>query len=244
MRIGWKLAAIFMFCSFSIVFAVIYISQTPSIAEAYAVTSNMPTIVIDPGHGGMDGGAVGINGVIEKNINLSLSTDLSAFFRFLGYPVVMTRSDDRSIHDEGVEGIKKQKTSDMHNRLAIMQQYPNGIVLSIHQNQFSQSKYSGGQLFYGTQKEESSCLLAETIQNNLKMYLQPENNRQIKQAYDNLYLMNNAPSTAVLVECGFLSNPEEAELLSQPAYQRKLAFLICSSTLQFLQEESSYGNQV
>ncbi|MBR5558658.1 MAG: N-acetylmuramoyl-L-alanine amidase [Oscillospiraceae bacterium] len=244
MKIGWKLAVLLMLCSFSLVLGVVYIADTPLAAQAYASDACFPTIVIDPGHGGFDGGAVGINGVIEKDINLSLSLDLAEMFRVVGYQVVMTRTDDRSIHDQSVEGIKKQKTSDMHNRLAIMQQYPNGIVLSIHQNQFSQSKYSGGQLFYGIQKEENSRLLAETMQNNLKDFLQPENNRQIKQAYDNLYLMKNAPSTAVLVECGFLSNPDEAELLSQEEYRRKVAFVICSSTLQFIQEEMIHGNQI
>jgi len=205
---------------------------------------DLPTIIIDPGHGGMDGGAVGVDGIIEKDINLSLCSYLADFFRFSGYDVVLTRSTDTSIHDEGVSEIRNQKVSDMHNRLSIVKEHPDGIFLCIHQNQFSDSRYSGGQVFYGKMKPESSSCLAETIQSNLKKMLQPENNRQIKAAYDTLYLMKNAPSTAVLVECGFLSNPEEAKLLTQPEYQQKLAFVIYSSTLQFLQEESTYGNEI
>ena len=111
-------------------------------------------------------------------------------------------------------------------------------------NQFSDSRYSGGQVFYGKIKAESSSTLAEILQSNLKNMLQPENNRQIKEAYDTLYLMKNAPATSVLVECGFLSNPEEAHLLTQPEYQQKLAFVIYSSTLQFLQEDMTYGNEI
>ena len=229
-------AFIFVFCGvFKITSASAVFSPTPN---------SFPTIIIDPGHGGMDGGAVGVDGIIEKDINLALSLYLADFFRFSGYDVVMTRSTDTSIHYEGVTGTRKQKVSDMHNRLALIKEHPDGIFLCIHQNQFSDSRYSGGQVFYGKIKAESSSTLAEILQTNLKNMLQPENNRQIKEAYDTLYLMKNAPATSVLVECGFLSNPEEAHLLTQPEYQQKLAFIIYSSTLQFLQEDMTYGNEI
>ena len=229
-------AFIFVFCGvFNITSASAVFSPTPN---------SFPTIIIDPGHGGMDGGAVGVDGIIEKDINLALSLYLADFFRFSGYDVVMTRSTDTSIHDEGVTGTRNQKVSDMHNRLALINEHPDGIFLCIHQNQFSDSRYSGGQVFYGKIKAESSSTLAEILQSNLKNMLQPENNRQIKEAYDTLYLMKNAPTTSVLVECGFLSNPEEAHLLTQAEYQQKLAFVIYSSTLQFLQEDMTYGNEI
>lgn len=242
MTVSTRVAVICLLCTAALVAGTVYISGTPAVMQVYN-DSAQPVIVIDPGHGGIDGGAVGVNGVVEKDINLSLCLDLADMFRFAGYKVVMTREDDRSIHDEGIQGIKNQKTSDIHNRLNIMNKTTNAVVLSIHQNQFSQSKYNGGQVFYGTKNAQSS-LLAQTIQTNLKAMLQPQNNREIKQAYETLYLMKHAITPAVLVECGFLSNLEEAELLSQPAYQRKLAFVIFTSTLQFIQEELSYGHEV
>lgn len=238
-----KTALILALCVFLLVFGIGYVYRTTDAAEAFSGCCEAPVIIIDPGHGGMDGGAVGINGALEKEINLAVSLQLADFFRFAGYPVVMTRTDDRSIHDPDAAGVRNQKTSDLHNRLAIMEEYPNGIVLSIHQNQFSHSQYSGGQVFYGS-RSESSPLLAQAIQDGLKTMLQPQNNRRIKQAYDSLYLMNHAPSAAVLVECGFLSNPEEAQLLTQPDYQRRLAFTIFAATLRFLQEDTTYGNQI
>lgn len=243
MTVSVRTALTCLFCTVLLIAGTIYISDNSAVSQVYSDAMQQPVIVIDPGHGGMDGGAVGVNGVIEKDINLSLSLDLADMFRFAGFQVVMTRTDDRSIHDEGTEGVKNQKVSDIHNRLTIMNEAANAVVLSIHQNQFTQSKYSGGQVFYGLENEKSSRL-AEIIQNNLKGMIQPENNRQIKEAYDTLYLMKHTASPAVLVECGFLSNPEEAELLSQKDYQQKLAFVIFTSTLQFLQEESNYGHQV
>jgi N-acetylmuramoyl-L-alanine amidase len=243
MAVSLRTALTCIMCTCFLIVGTIYISDTYASAPAFTESSEGPVIVIDPGHGGMDGGAVGVNGVIEKDINLSLSLDLAEMFRFAGYQVVLTRTDDRSIHDDGVQGVKKQKSSDLHNRLKIMNEESNSIILSIHQNQFSQAKYSGGQVFYGALNEQSS-ILAQSIQSNLKSMLQPENNREYKRAYDTLFLLNNAVPPTVLVECGFLSNPEEAELLSQREYQQKLAFVIFSSTLQYIQEESSYGHKV
>ena len=243
MMVSLRTALVCLLCTTILIAGTIYVTNTTAVEQAYSALAQVPIIVIDPGHGGMDGGAVGADGIIEKDINLSLSLDLADMFQFAGYRVVLTRYDDRSIHDQGTEGIKNQKVSDIHNRLKIMNETENAVVLSIHQNQFSQAKYSGGQVFYGLQNEKSS-LLAETIQSNLKDMIQPENNRQIKQAYDTLYLMKHALPPAVLIECGFLSNPEEAALLSQKEYQQKLAFVIFTSTLQFLQEESNYGHQV
>lgn len=242
MKVSRSVAVFSLCCTLALVLGTVYIAQTPAVMAAYAAAS-APVVIIDPGHGGADGGAVGVDGVVEKDLNLAIASTLAKFFRFCGCRVVMTRTEDVSIHDPGVEGLKRQKTSDLHNRLALMQQYPEGIVLSIHQNQFTQAKYSGGQVFYGTQNPKSSRL-AQLIQTNLKGLLQPENNREIKEAYDTLYLMQNAPSAAVLVECGFLSNPEEAARLAQPEYQRRLAFVVCASTLQFIQEEFSHGYQV
>jgi len=229
-----KIALLGAVCAAALVFGINRVAQAP--AAAVQAAAAQPVIVIDPGHGGSDGGAVGTGGLVEKDVNLALSLALADQFRAAGYRVVLTRSDDRSIHDPGVTGVRRQKTSDLHNRLALMQQYPGGIVLCIHQNQFSQSQYSGGQVFYGTRSPEKSKALAQAIQTNLKAMLQPGNNREIKEACDTLYLMRSAPGTAVLVECGFLSNPDEARLLARADYQRRVAFVIFASTLQYLQK--------
>ncbi len=205
---------------------------TPAMAP---ITAKATTIIIDPGHGGPDGGAVGVLGVVEKDINLAISLRVADFFEVMGYDIVMTRESDISIHDSDVVGVGRQKISDLNNRLEIMKQYPEGIVLSVHQNQFSQSKYSGAQVFYGAQHSNSSQL-AMILQTNFVSLIQPENNRQIKQAPGDIYLMQNAPSAAVLIECGFLSNPQEAEMLTRPEYQNKLAFVIFASTVQYIHE--------
>ncbi len=219
-------------CGVIVVVGIVQVDEvTPTMAS---MTQHIPTVIIDPGHGGPDGGAVGVDGIVEKDINLAVSLRLADFFKIMGYEVIMTRDSDISIHDHGVSGVGSQKISDLNNRLDIMEQYPDGVVLSVHQNQFSQSKYSGAQVFYGAQHEQSEQLAA-LLQTNFISLLQPDNNRQIKQTPSDIYLMQNAPSTAVLIECGFLSNPTEARLLTQPGYQNRLAFVIFASTVQHMQ---------
>lgn len=190
------------------------------------------TVIIDPGHGGVDGGAVGAGGVIEKGINLAISLKLKDFFASAGYKVIMTREDDRSIHDQGSNSIRKKKSSDIHNRFKILEKNPKAIFISIHQNKFQKSQFSGTQVFYSA-NNESSKILAQFIQERATNLLQPENDRGIKPAGDNLYILYHAKSPAVLVECGFLSNSKEAALLQTDAYQNKMAFSIFCGTLDF-----------
>ncbi len=181
----------------------------------------------------MDGGAVGQNGIIEKDINLSIGLKLRDILQLYGMDVVMTRETDTSIHNKGITGIKKQKTSDIHNRLKIIEEHPGSITLSIHQNQFSQSKYSGTQIFYG-QQDDSSKTVAEILQRRFIEMIQPENTRKCKPINKDVYLIYHAPSTAVLVECGFLSNTVEAQRLTEEEYQDKIAFVIFSSLMEYL----------
>ena len=191
-----------------------------------------PQIVLDPGHGGPDGGAVGVDGIVEKEINLAIGQKLRDLLVLNGFQVTMTREDDRSIHDEGVTGIRNQKVSDMNNRLEIMQKYPEATFVSIHQNQFSASQYSGAQVFYSPNNPASQTLAAIT-QRRLKEMLQPENNREYKKAGSELFLLYYAQCPAVLVECGFLSNSQEAHKLIQEEYQNQVAFVIFSSIMEF-----------
>ena len=172
-------------------------------------TPFVPTLIIDAGHGGIDGGAVGVDGSLEKEINLSIAKKLASMAKVYGYNVIMTRKKDISIHDDDVTGIRNQKVSDIHNRLKISEDNPGALFISIHQNKFSQSQYWGTQVFYGQNNPESKKI-AEIIKNSISDSLQPENTREIKPAQKNLYILYNSGNPAIMVECGFLSNREEA----------------------------------
>ena len=195
-------------------------------------TSTRPVVILDPGHGGVDGGAQG-NGIVEKEVNLAIAKKVREFCVLFGFEVQMTRQEDISIHDEGKETIRAQKNSDLKNRLAMMTADPTSVAVSIHLNKFPQSRVKGAQVFYAP-KSQGSDLLAQTVQDSFRTLLQPENTRQIKKADSSLFLLyNNTVNPAVLVECGFISNPEEAALLKTEDYQDKVAFAICCSLLQF-----------
>ena len=194
-----------------------------------------PKVIVDAGHGGFDCGAVGINGVVEKGINLAISQDLGACLEWCGFQVLYTRTTDDDTSDQGLSTTREKKTSDLYNRLDLMEENADGVVVSIHQNKFEDPSCWGAQVFYGTQQQEASSRLAEIIRGNIRLLLQPENEREIKAAYDTLFLLNNAPQTIVMVECGFVSNPREASLLSTPDYQQQIAFAIALSLLQFSQ---------
>ena len=120
--------------------------------------SDKPIIILDAGHGGMDGGCTSINGDVEKGINLNILLSLRDMLRISGYDVEVTRDTDRSIHDKGIEGIANQKSSDMDNRLALFNKYENAVCISIHQNQFTDSKYSGAQMFYSGSNNQNEQL--------------------------------------------------------------------------------------
>lgn len=189
-------------------------------------------IILDPGHGGVDGGAVSKAGLIEKDVNLSIAQKLRELLELSGYCVVMTREDDRSIHDSDAVTIKEMKSSDIRNRLALMEAYPGSIFVSIHQNHFSQSQYHGSQFFYAPNSEESK-ILANCLKNAVRNQLQPTNEREIKPCESNVYLIYHATTTAVLAECGFLSNPDEARLLSENEYQEKIAFVLFQGLMDY-----------
>ena len=194
-------------------------------------------VVIDAGHGGPDGGAVGIHGEIEKEINLEIAKELRDFLTLSGIEVVMTREEDISIHDKSAKGIAKQKASDIRNRLELMEKHPDALVVSIHQNHFTQEKYHGAQMFYGKNNPNSE-VAAQSIQDAFVKYLQPDNQRQIKPGTKSVYLLEHATVPIVLVECGFLSNGEEAVLLNQKEYQEKIAFTVYCGIVNFFRQQN------
>lgn len=196
-------------------------------------TQQKPVIILDAGHGGIDGGCSTADGVPEKGINLNILLTLRDMLEINGYEVKVTRDSDKSIHDKGIKGIANQKSSDMDNRLEIFNSEPDAVCISIHQNQFTDPKYSGAQMFY-SDSNNSNEQLAGILQKKFAEYLQPENTREIKLCGKELFLCYYSDNPTVMVECGFLSNPEEAELLKTEEYQRKVAFTIFSGLNEFI----------
>lgn len=193
-----------------------------------------PMVILDSGHGGADGGAVGINGEIEKDINLAIALKLKRLFCMSDFQVIMTRETDIMLNTDGV---KQKKASDLANRVKITNNNPNAIFVSIHMNKFPQEKYSGLQVFFSANNLDSANL-ADLIRENNREYLQPENNREIKKGKD-IFVLENIKNVGVLVECGFLSNRAEAALLTSDEYQNKIARLIFASIAEF---EKTFNN--
>lgn len=185
-------------------------------------TSASPVIVIDPGHGGMDGGAVSCTGAHESRLNLEIALRVNDLLSLLGHPTVMTRHDDSSLDTTG-QSIAERKASDLKNRVQLVERTPGAILLSIHQNQFSDSRYDGAQVFYAP--TDQSRNLAEAMQQAMIQTLNPDSHRSCKAA-DGVYLMHHITCPGILVECGFLSNPQEEAKLRSGDYQKKLACVI------------------
>ena len=178
----------------------------------------------------MDGGCSAKDGTVEKDINLNILLNLRDMLEVSGYTVEVTRDKDISIHDSGIEGIANQKSSDMDNRLELFNKYDNAICISIHQNLFTDSKYHGAQMFYSATNSKSETL-ANILQSKFVEYLQPDNQREIKLCGKELFLCYFSENPTVMAECGFLSNPEEAELLKDTEYQKQVAFTIYLSLI-------------
>ena len=200
--------------------------------------STLPTIVIDAGHGGEDGGAVADDGTNEKDINLKIAQQLNLLLKSGGFKTVMTRNSDIAIYDEGCETIKDKKVSDMHNRLKIFNNDNNSIIISIHQNKFEQEKYSGTQIFYSINNPNSE-ILAENIRSSVIGMLQPDNNRENKSATKSIYLLHNCKQPAVIVECGFISNKAELAKLKTEEYQNQMAFSIYCGCLEYIYNQNN-----
>jgi N-acetylmuramoyl-L-alanine amidase len=199
-------------------------------AERPAFFAPFATIpVIDPGHGGFDPGTESANGIYEKDVNLAIGLKTDLFMRFLGLNTVMTRESDVSTHDTDTVSIRDRKVSDMQRRVDLVNQTENGVLLSIHQNYFDQRQYYGAQVFYSGIDNKP---FAELMQETLRLTLDPENRRECKPT-DNVFLLNNVTTPAILIECGFLSNPEEEILLRSERYQRRVAMAITKGFLDW-----------
>ena len=212
------------------VFLGISLAGNRAVTVISEITTDYPVVIIDAGHGGEDGGAVSCTGVYESHINLQLSQTLNDLMHFLGMKTFLIRNTDKSVYTEG-KTIAAKKVSDIRNRVSTVNAIPNALLLSIHQNNFSDSKYSGTQVFYN--QLEGSSVLAENLQQTFRQYINPQNKRQPKKV-TGVYLMDHINCAGVLIECGFLSNPEEELLLRDHTYQQKLSCVIAAVVCQYL----------
>ncbi len=197
------------------------------------ITENMPlsrthTIIIDPGHGGVDGGATSCTGVLESKFNLQISLRLKDLMNFLGYQTKLVRTEDISVYTQG-NTIAQKKLSDLKQRVKLVNETENGILLSIHQNLYPDSRFSGAQVFYAAAQDSQA--MARQLQIAFGTHL---GSRRQEKKSSGVYLMEHIHRPGVLIECGFLSNPAEEALLRQPEYQRKLCAVIGCTVAEFL----------
>lgn len=193
-------------------------------------------IIIDPGHGGEDSGAVGTSGVLEKDLNLEVALTVGAMLLEKGYTVIYTRTDDRLLYGEAGNIAGMKKIYDLKNRCQVAADYPDAVFVSIHMNSFGESKYSGLQVYYSPNNPDSQTL-AGIIQDEVTGTLQPTNKRKIKLGTD-LYVMENTENPSVLIECGFISNPEECKKLSEKEYQKELSFAITCGIIKYIEAKT------
>lgn len=187
-------------------------------------------IIIDPGHGGVDGGATSCTGLLESTLNLEISLRLNDLFHLLGYDTRIIRTGDISVYTKG-ETIAQKKISDLKERVRIVNETENAILVSIHQNNFSDSRYSGAQIFYSSTAQSKQ--LAEQLQTAFKETINQGSNRMCKKS-NGIYLMEHINKPGILIECGFLSNPEEESKLKRPEYQKQLSCVVAATISSFL----------
>lgn len=200
-----------------------------------AAVDTRPVVILDAGHGGMDSGAVSVFGDEEKHINLAVTQKLGEFLSQSGIRVIFTRSDDTMLESNKTTS---RKMADLIARVDVAKENPNATFVSIHMNTLPVEKYSGLQAFY-SQNNDRSKVLALQVQNDTVRLLQPQNNRKAKDAQGSIYILDRIQNPAVLIECGFLSNREEAGLLINDEYQQKLAFAISRSVIDFVMQQEN-----
>ena len=213
---------------------------TPHVRGAItaSVTEDGPLVIIDPGHGGTDAGAIGASGSLEKDLNLAIAFELAECFREAGIPVLLTREADTLVLKEGEDVKGKRKQRDLYNRAELANRYPNATLISIHMNAYPVAKYRGLQVYYSP-NDDASALLAEKIQSSVCDQLQPTNDREIKKANSSIFILDRIKRPAVLIECGFISNPEECALLCSEEYRQKLTLAIFCGICEYFSGDNS-----
>lgn len=192
-------------------------------------------LILDAGHGGEDGGAVSLSGVAESGINLSIVLKIDQLLGFYGICPYLIRESDISLHEPEADTLRKKKVSDLKNRVTMIENTENAVVISIHQNTFPNQAYHGAQVFY--REEGESIVLAELLQKTLRSNVDQENERAPAKISDSIYLMQHISCPAVLVECGFLSNPAEEQKLLTAEYQTKLAVCVAATWIEYIENQ-------
>ncbi len=204
------------------------------VSAVHETRAELPTLVIDAGHGGIDGGASAPDGTTEKELNLDVAMRLAALCRLSGIDCVLTRTEDHMLADESLKS--NRKMHDLKNRLAVVDEVNESggaVLVSVHMNNFSSPKYSGLQVWYSP-NDKNSAQLATYVQSYARTYLDSSNTREIKRATSAIYLLDRATVPAILVECGFLSNVEELARLKTEAYRSELAVSIFAAVCAWL----------
>ncbi len=231
MRKQWKqMLVVYILAMLGVLMVAVAGTQAITAISRGNVVYDRSVIIIDPGHGGIDGGATSCTGVLESKLNLEIALRLRDLSHLLGYETVMIRTTDISIHTKG-ESIAQKKVSDLKERVRIINTTHKGILVSIHQNHFPDGKYSGAQVFHNGSQE--STALAKRMQDVIGKSINPGSKRPVKQA-KGIYLMEHIETTGVLVECGFLSNYSEEAKLRNSTYQKQLCCVIMGSLSQYL----------
>lgn len=205
-------------------------SRAVTVIAENAPIQREDTIVIDAGHGGEDGGATSCTGIAESRYNLEIALRLNDLLHLLGHETVMIRTTDTSVYTKGGT-IAQKKVSDLRERVRVVNDTEDALLVSIHQNNFPDSRYSGAQVFYAS--TEDSERLAKQMQTAFVSSLNPGSNRKSKKV-SGVYLMEHIDCPGILVECGFLSNPEEEAKLRSGDYQKKICCVIASTLSVFL----------
>lgn len=204
------------------------------LSGVFAPHSYQHTLVLDAGHGGIDGGAVAEDGTAEQDINLAIVKKCQVLAGFFGIRTVLTRTDQQSLNYDPTCTVRQNKVADIHAREELTNRAENPIFVSVHLNKFSDSQYTGAQVFWSKNNPEGQ-LLAESVQDQLTLGLQPIRQRTAKQAPDSVYLMKHLTCPAIIVECGFLSNQQETEQLKQDGYQKILSVCMIQGYLNYLE---------
>lgn len=212
-----------LFVSFGSSKAITVISENAALVREHC-------IIIDPGHGGEDGGATSCSGILESQFNLEISQRLNDLLQLLGFETKMIRDSDISIYTKG-DSIAQKKVSDLKERVRIANEASNSLLLSIHQNNFTDSRYSGAQVFYA--KTHGSQELAQKLQSEFVSALNKGSHRKCKES-TGIYLMEHIQCIGVLIECGFLSNPEEEYKLRDAEYQKRISCVIAATVGEYL----------
>ena len=231
--------SLFLIFSFLLIFTVSYVSKAREASLRPSLLYST-VVVIDPGHGGEDSGAIGVNGALEKDVNLEMSKRLCSILSNRGITCILTRSTDTLLYDKSSDYQGQKKKLDMEERLRIVRSYRSAVFISIHQNSFPSEKYSGFAVYYSPNHQDS-YLLAKGLEEGVRSALQNENDRVAKPSDGNIYLLDQLNSPAVLLECGFLSNREECAALCSEEYQAKLCLIFADCIEEYINLKTQNG---